>query len=157
VERISITSLYYNSSSSSIEGQSTMSKFRPICMTIASCLLGVCQPIVRGLLLAVLYVVLTFVIPLLGCFLTISDTFTKLLLLFFFTHIIPDAIIQPLFQTYTSFYNPTVSEITFLEFFEQFGDVIDSVVMIDRQTKRSRGFGFVTFADEVSSLFLFVG
>jgi RNA recognition motif-containing protein len=50
-----------------------------------------------------------------------------------------------------------VSEITFLEFFEQFGDVIDSVVMIDRQTKRSRGFGFVTFADEVSSLFLFVG
>jgi RNA recognition motif-containing protein len=78
-------------------------------------------------------------------------------LLFFFTHIIPDAIIQPLFQTYTSFYNPTVSEITFLEFFEQFGDVIDSVVMIDRQTKRSRGFGFVTFADEVSSLFLFVG
>mmetsp|Transcript_14947 Transcript_14947/g.32314 ORF Transcript_14947/g.32314 Transcript_14947/m.32314 type:complete len:442 (-) Transcript_14947:2533-3858(-) len=41
-----------------------------------------------------------------------------------------------------------LSEITFLEFFEQFGDVIDSVVMIDRQTKRSRGFGFVTFADE---------
>ena len=36
------------------------------------------------------------------------------------------------------------------QFFEQFGEVIDSVVMIDRVTKRSRGFGFVTFASEVS-------
>jgi RNA recognition motif-containing protein len=44
----------------------------------------------------------------------------------------------------------TVSEAEFLQFFEQFGEVIDSVVMIDRVTKRSRGFGFVTFASEVS-------
>lgn len=41
-----------------------------------------------------------------------------------------------------------VSDHDFLEFFRQFGDVIDSVVIIDRITKRSRGFGFVTFANE---------
>lgn len=41
-----------------------------------------------------------------------------------------------------------VTEAEFLQFFEQFGEVIDSVVMIDRVTKRSRGFGFVTFAKE---------
>jgi len=35
----------------------------------------------------------------------------------------------------------------FRTFFEGFGTVIDSVVMIDRDTRRSRGFGFVTFAD----------
>jgi len=39
-----------------------------------------------------------------------------------------------------------VTEAEFLQFFEQFGEVIDSVVMIDRVTRRSRGFGFVTFA-----------
>jgi hypothetical protein len=38
----------------------------------------------------------------------------------------------------------------FLEFFQQYGEVIDSVVITDRVTKRSRGFGFVTFACEVS-------
>lgn len=36
----------------------------------------------------------------------------------------------------------------FHAFFEQFGTVIDSVVMMDRETRRSRGFGFVTFQDE---------
>ena len=44
----------------------------------------------------------------------------------------------------------TVSDKEFLHFFEQFGPIIDSVVMLDRVTKRSRGFGFVTFAHEVS-------
>ena len=44
----------------------------------------------------------------------------------------------------------TVSEKEFLHFFEQFGPIIDSVIMLDRVTKRSRGFGFVTFAHEVS-------
>ena len=43
----------------------------------------------------------------------------------------------------------TVEEREFLDFFQRFGEVIDSVVMVDRLTKRSRGFGFVTFADEV--------
>ncbi len=33
------------------------------------------------------------------------------------------------------------------EAFEQFGEVIDAKVITDRETGRSRGFGFVTFAD----------
>jgi len=40
-----------------------------------------------------------------------------------------------------------VDDEEFKDFFGQFGTVIDSVVMIDRDTKRSRGFGFVTFED----------
>lgn len=40
-----------------------------------------------------------------------------------------------------------VSDLEFRRFFEQFGTVIDSVVMFDRETRRSRGFGFVTFED----------
>jgi len=31
--------------------------------------------------------------------------------------------------------------------FEKFGTILDSVVIIDRTTKRSRGFGFITFED----------
>ena len=31
--------------------------------------------------------------------------------------------------------------------FEQFGEVVDAVVITDRDTGRSRGFGFVTFAE----------
>jgi len=31
--------------------------------------------------------------------------------------------------------------------FEQFGDVTDAKVITDRETGRSRGFGFVTFAE----------
>lgn len=34
------------------------------------------------------------------------------------------------------------------KYFERFGDVADAVVMFDRQTQRSRGFGFVTFREE---------
>jgi RNA recognition motif-containing protein len=33
------------------------------------------------------------------------------------------------------------------EAFEQFGEVTDAAVISDRETGRSRGFGFVTFAD----------
>jgi len=44
-----------------------------------------------------------------------------------------------------------VTDYTFLQFFQQYGEVVDSIVLLDRRTKRSRGFGFVTFADEVSS------
>ena len=35
----------------------------------------------------------------------------------------------------------------FLECFERYGTVIDSVIMYDRVTTRSRGFGFITFED----------
>ena len=31
--------------------------------------------------------------------------------------------------------------------FEQFGEIIEAKVIADRETGRSRGFGFVTFAD----------
>ncbi|KZV36584.1 glycine-rich RNA-binding protein [Dorcoceras hygrometricum] len=34
--------------------------------------------------------------------------------------------------------------------FNQFGDVIDSKIINDRETGRSRGFGFVTFKDDQS-------
>eukprot|EP00980_Cylindrotheca_fusiformis_P013525 scaffold3450_cov114-Cylindrotheca_fusiformis.AAC.30 len=43
-----------------------------------------------------------------------------------------------------------VTDEEFRTFFEQFGSVVDSVVMFDRETKNSRGFGFVTFSDPVS-------
>ena len=43
-----------------------------------------------------------------------------------------------------------VMDLEFRQYFEQFGAVTDAVVMIDRTTQRSRGFGFITFADEIS-------
>jgi RNA-binding protein Musashi len=33
------------------------------------------------------------------------------------------------------------------DFFSQFGSVVDATVMQDRDTGRSKGFGFVTFED----------
>lgn len=53
--------------------------------------------------------------------------------------------LSPLFE-----YEHAVTDYTFLQFFQQYGEVVDSIVLLDRRTKRSRGFGFVTFADEVS-------
>lgn len=40
-----------------------------------------------------------------------------------------------------------ITEREFRVFFEQYGLLIDSVVMFDKETRRSRGFGFVTFQD----------
>ena len=37
------------------------------------------------------------------------------------------------------------------EAFEAYGDVEEAVVIMDRDTNRSRGFGFVTFADAASA------
>eukprot|EP00752_Nemacystus_decipiens_P016539 g14782.t1 len=43
---------------------------------------------------------------------------------------------------------PTVMMAEFRKYFETFGSVVDAVVMFDRQTQRSRGFGFVTFQED---------
>ena len=51
-----------------------------------------------------------------------------------------------------SYFSLIVTDLSFLQYFQQYGEVIDSVVLLDRRTKRSRGFGFVTFADPVSFL-----
>ncbi|KAK7238658.1 poly(U) RNA binding protein [Aureococcus anophagefferens] len=40
-----------------------------------------------------------------------------------------------------------VADPEFRGYFEQFGQLTDSIVMVDRGTNRSRGFGFVTYAD----------
>lgn len=42
-------------------------------------------------------------------------------------------------------------------FFSQFGKVIDSTVMLDRETGRSKGFGFVSFEDTDVQPFLGFG
>jgi hypothetical protein len=43
------------------------------------------------------------------------------------------------------------------EFFSQFGKVVDSTVMLDRETGRSKGFGFVSFEDTDVTPFLGFG
>lgn len=35
--------------------------------------------------------------------------------------------------------------------FSEFGNVVDAIVMSDRETGRSRGFGFVTFSNEAEA------
>lgn len=43
-----------------------------------------------------------------------------------------------------------INEDSFRGFFDAFGDIEDSIVMYDRDTGRSRGFGFITYAHEDS-------
>ena len=43
---------------------------------------------------------------------------------------------------------PDVDDQVFRTFFEQFGEVEDSVVILDKETGRPRGFGFITFVSE---------
>jgi RNA recognition motif-containing protein len=50
----------------------------------------------------------------------------------------------------------SVTEPEFRAFFQQFGELHDCVVMFDRETDRSRGFGFVTYVDPVSVFRLFI-
>ncbi|KAF6265637.1 hypothetical protein COO60DRAFT_1292051 [Scenedesmus sp. NREL 46B-D3] len=45
---------------------------------------------------------------------------------------------------------PSVDEQVLRQYFEQFGQVEDAVVMYDHDNKRPRGFGFITFAEEES-------
>jgi RNA recognition motif-containing protein len=42
---------------------------------------------------------------------------------------------------------PTITNELFKEHFDQFGPIDNAIVMVDRMTERSRGFGFVTFAN----------
>lgn len=45
---------------------------------------------------------------------------------------------------------PGVADVVLRTHFEQYGEVEDAVVMMDHHSKRSRGFGFVTFKDEAT-------
>jgi len=40
------------------------------------------------------------------------------------------------------------SEAGLREAFEQYGEVVEATIVVDRDTGRSRGFGFVVFADD---------
>ena len=58
---------------------------------------------------------------------------------------------DPYFKTKKMFVGglpPDVTGEAFKMFFEQFGEVEDSVVILDKETGRPRGFGFVTFASD---------
>lgn len=43
-----------------------------------------------------------------------------------------------------------ITDVEFKEFFSQYGDIEDSVVIYDRETGRARGFGFVTYRRQES-------
>lgn len=43
---------------------------------------------------------------------------------------------------------PTVTEEGFRQYFENYGHVVDAVIMYDQTTQRPRGFGFITFDSE---------
>ena len=42
----------------------------------------------------------------------------------------------------------TITEDDFKQYFQQFGNITDAVVMYDHETQRPRGFGFITFDTE---------
>ena len=42
---------------------------------------------------------------------------------------------------------PSVTTESMKMFFSQYGKVVDATVMVDRDSSRSKGFGFVTFED----------
>lgn len=51
-----------------------------------------------------------------------------------------------------------ITDPEFRDFFSQFGELYESVVMFDRETRRSRGFGFVTYVNpDVSKSLLQMG
>jgi|SRR3989339_809165 len=45
----------------------------------------------------------------------------------------------------------TMTNDSLKELFAQFGEVVEAVVITDRMSGRSKGFGFVTFADEAAA------
>lgn len=46
--------------------------------------------------------------------------------------------------------DPMTTEDEFRSHFEAYGSLTDSVIVFDRITKRSRGFGFITYTSENS-------
>ena len=44
----------------------------------------------------------------------------------------------------------TATSESFKAYFEQFGNVLDSTLMMDRETQKPRGYGFVTFDNETT-------
>lgn len=50
---------------------------------------------------------------------------------------------------------PSVTTDSMRDYFSQFGKVIDATVMVDRDSSRSKGFGFVTFDDQSGAERLF--
>jgi len=51
--------------------------------------------------------------------------------------------------------NRSTTQDTFFDYFGQYGNMVDKVIMTDRETKESRGFGFITYdnSDVVESVF----
>jgi len=51
--------------------------------------------------------------------------------------------------------NRSTTQETFFDYFGQYGNMVDKVIMTDRDTKESRGFGFITYdnSDAVESVF----
>ena|SRR3989338_11029632 len=45
----------------------------------------------------------------------------------------------------------TVTSDSLKEMFAQFGDIVEAMIITDRMSGRSKGFGFVTFANEESA------
>lgn len=47
--------------------------------------------------------------------------------------------------------HPALREVEMRNYFEQFGEIEQSVIMYDKPTGKSRGFGFILFVDESSA------
>jgi RNA-binding protein Musashi len=44
----------------------------------------------------------------------------------------------------------TATPESFKRFFEQFGNVLDSTLMMDRETQKPRGYGFITYDNDTT-------
>ena len=57
---------------------------------------------------------------------------------------------NPAWKVFVGGIDQGVDDAAFRQYWEQFGPVADCIVMMDRQTGRSRGFGFATMGDQDS-------
>ena len=62
----------------------------------------------------------------------------------------PQKQFQDIKKVFVGGLSPEVTEEAFRAYFDTFGEITDAVVMMDRTTGRSRGFGFVTYAEEAA-------